>query len=78
MATEKNFEIKKIYLFGIKNPTITFEGTKNVDVIEPKIFENNIELKYIKNPVGSKKKFSIYCVLNKSLSKIKVYDKKVI
>ena len=73
---DKNFEIKKIYLFGIKNPTITFDGEKNVDVIEPKIYEDGTKLEYFKNPVGSKRKFSIYCVLNKSFSKIKVFDKK--
>ena len=73
--TDKNFEIKKIYLFGIKNPTITFEGTKNVDIIEPKIYENGEEREYTINPVPSPEKFSICCVLKKSISKIKVYDK---
>ena len=79
MASKKidnNFEIKKVYLFGIKNPTVTFDGIKNVDIIEPKIYEDGNELEYINNPVGSKKKFSICCTLNKSTSKIKVYDKK--
>lgn len=76
MAKEKNFEIKKVYLFGVKNPTITFEGTKNVDIIEPKIYEGDKELEYINNPVGTQKRFSICCVLNKNTSKVKVYDKK--
>ncbi len=76
MASEKNFKIKKVYLFGIKNPTITFEGTKNVDIIEPKIYEDGVELEYSINPVGEKDKFSICCILNKNTSTVKVFDKK--
>ena len=70
---ENNFEIKKVYLFGIKNPTITFEGTKNVDVIEPKIYEDNKEIEYSINPVSSKDEFSIVCTLNKNKSIVKVF-----
>lgn len=79
MASKKkdnNFEIKKVYLFGIKNPTITFEGTKNVDVIEPKIYEDEEVLEYFINPVEDESLFSIRAVLNKNTSKVKVYDKK--
>ena len=74
--TNKNFEIKKVYLFGVKNPTITFEGTKNVDYIEPKIYEDNKEIEYSINPVSSKDEFSIVCTLNKNKSIVKVFDKK--
>ena len=73
---EKNFKIKKVYLFGVKNPTITFEGTKNVDIIEPKIYEDGVELKYAINPLPDKNEFSIVSTLNKSRSTIRVFDKK--
>lgn len=72
---DRNFEIKKIYLFGVKNPTITFEGIKYVDYIEPKIYEDDNEIDFTVNPTGEEDKFSIVSVLHKKKSTITICDK---